>query len=118
MKPAAIVLLVAGVSCAQPKPQAVVERETQVAEDQLRKRLWERVDFVDDGISDASTIAFALTNECDQEYQALLAAICDGLDNDQQRAMFLKKANGKDMRVQVSLAIVVKNRANKAHSHN
>ena len=56
---------------------------------------------LDDGISDISSIAYAVSAACSREYQNVLEAICQyGLDNDEQCRMFKNLRSTRDKKIE------------------
>lgn len=66
---------------------------------------------VDDGVSDPSSIAFALTSHCEEEYAAMTKAIArHNLDNSNEQRMFTIDQNAKVIKIEVSLPLVLEHR--------
>lgn len=66
---------------------------------------------VDDGRSDASTVALTLAQSCYSEYQAAINAFADvNLRNDAQRSRFLDDRNSVSGRIEFFLPIVMEYR--------
>jgi hypothetical protein len=65
---------------------------------------------VDDGTSDATTIALALALRCRAEYGAATEAIAATLDNDAQRRMLRQRREAREERVESFLPLVVQYR--------
>jgi hypothetical protein len=101
------------VACAQQMSQDRAE-ERLAAEDALRAQIEcgrEHVSEVDDGISDASTVALALALRCHREYLAAGEAWGAAyLDNDNQRYKFRKRRAATSERTEAFLPIVMKYR--------
>ncbi|MGE0745268.1 MAG: hypothetical protein AB7K86_08475 [Rhodospirillales bacterium] len=66
---------------------------------------------VDDGISDAQSVALALSMSCGNEYQAATEAFAAKLENDRQRAMFSERRERAGTRIENFLPIVMRYRA-------
>ncbi|MFJ2364555.1 hypothetical protein ACIPIN_12775 [Pseudomonas sp. NPDC087697] len=66
-----------------------------------------KVPTVDDGISDAGTVALALAMQCAKEYQGVTGAINTTLDNDAQRNMLTHQRMSKDQMQQEFLTVVM-----------
>jgi hypothetical protein len=66
---------------------------------------------IDDGYSDASTIALALTNRCINEYDASISAYALAkLKSDRERQTFLQLKKTRDAKIAACLNIVLENR--------
>jgi hypothetical protein len=69
------------------------------------------VGSVDDGRSDASTVALALAQHCFSEYQNSINTFADvQLRNDAQRRSFLAKRNSVSGRIEFFLPVVMEHR--------
>jgi hypothetical protein len=67
---------------------------------------------VDDGISDAQTIALALALRCSHEYQQSIEAFgAANLDNDAERRMFRERLNSPQGKIESFLPVVMNYRA-------
>ena len=67
---------------------------------------------IDDKISDARTIALAVTNYCYREYVVQYEVFGKyNLDNNNQRRMFAQKQNSNELKIEASLHIVLLNRS-------
>ena len=63
---------------------------------------------IDDGKSDASTVALALAQNCYAEYQSAINAFADvNLRNDAQRRLFIDKRNSVSGRIEFFLPVVM-----------
>jgi len=111
-----LIPLVALTACMPPSAEQQASTKVQVEKtmDALIKRQLELVGQIDDGISDATTIALALSNACIVEYTAATEAWCTAeLDNERQRQLFRNKRNKPEEKIQDSLPIVLQYRAKK-----
>lgn len=67
----------------------------------------QKVIYLDDKLSEASTIALAVTNSCNAEYNNMILAYAATLENDNQRNKFIRKRNSKDSKISASVDIVL-----------
>lgn len=65
---------------------------------------------IDDGISDAATVALALALRCHNEYAATTEVVCATLDNDAQREMMRDLRAMKQTKVEAFLPEVMRHR--------
>ncbi len=115
-----LVPLVVLTACVTPSAEQRADAELQAGKsmDALIKRQFELVGQIDDGISDATTIALALSNACIVEYNAATEAWCVAkLANERQCQMFRNKRNTPEEKIQDSLPIVLQYRAKKLQRH-
>jgi len=107
-------------SCANiraTKDTAEAERQSTVAMDAFINCTAKFAPSIDDGYSDASTIALALTTRCINEYEASISAYALAkLKSDRARQIFLQQRNTRDAKITVSLNIVLENRKKLMHS--
>jgi len=66
---------------------------------------------LDDGISDAKTIAHALSLACNKEYLDAFTFFSKSLKNKQQRNIFMEQANLKESKIELALPKVLEYRA-------
>ena len=101
-------------ACTQQTARRDVTPERSTADEALRAQIAcgeQHVSEVDDGISDASTVALALALRCHREYVATGEAWGAAyLDNDNQRRIFRKRWSGTNERTEAFLPIVMKYR--------
>jgi hypothetical protein len=71
--------------------------------------------FVDDGISDASTVALALSVRCNNEYQMLVETLASELRGTNQILAFKRQANSQESRVTRFLPFVMQNRVSRLY---
>ena len=91
-----------------PSPEQIAaENEAIRAEVECERR---NVPLIDDGTSDATTVALALALRCNAEYNAATEAVAAGLDNDAQRRMLRKKRSLRENRIEAFLPIVMQYR--------
>lgn len=77
----------------------------------LRKCAEASVADLDDGVSDAKTIALALSQKCHVEYRVWICALADErLSNDEQKQMFLWRRSSSESRAEALLPIVLEHR--------
>lgn len=96
--------------CVTTKSAEQARYERQFAESKQKEFLqciFFGVDYVDDGVSDASTIAYALTNRCGAEYQASIHSWGKTLDNERQYRMFVDNKTTTSSKIEASLPIVL-----------
>lgn len=62
---------------------------------------------LDDGVSDASTIAFALTLRCTSEYDNALNAMAADLEDSMQVEQFKSRAKNRARQIEASLPVVL-----------
>ena len=65
---------------------------------------------IDDGISDAATVALALAIRCNTEYDAATEAASKSLDNNAQRRMLRTLRATREERIQAFLPLVMQYR--------
>jgi len=65
------------------------------------------VPTVDDGVSDAGTVAIALSLRCAKEYQTVTEAFKTTLENDTQRNMLAHQRMSNDQKEQEFLTVVM-----------
>jgi uncharacterized lipoprotein YmbA len=101
--------LLAGCAAVPPKkPQNEIDQERLSAAKAFSSCVGANVAALDDGVSDASTIAFALTLRCNHEYDAALDALTDGLDSSAaQIEAFKTRAKSRDKLIEASLPLVL-----------
>ncbi len=102
------------VACSNPASRSnYAERKTAV-EDAMRAEIAcgrEHVAEIDDGTSDASTVALALALRCNREYGATTEAWGAAyLDNDTQRRILRQRRSGRNERVEAFLPTVMQYR--------
>lgn len=111
-------LLIAGVcfllfACVQAPSSELISAEYSALRAQVdcgRKYIAE----TDDGISDATTVAFALALRCGVEYNAVTEATAAArLNNDNQRRMFRDKRSTRERRIEAFLPTVMQYRSKK-----
>jgi hypothetical protein len=71
----------------------------------------------DDGVSDATTIALALSLRCGREYDRTTEAAAATLDNDAQRRMFRQRRAARAERIETFLAPVMQARQQRIHQN-
>lgn len=102
-------------ACATPQPTVPIEELKARANDAMRLQFrcgLRNIPEVDDGISDAKTVALALALRCHREYQQATEAFGYAtLDNKEQRQMFMEESNRSEVKIQVFLPIVMDYRA-------
>jgi hypothetical protein len=95
------------------KAKEIEKADINAAKDVLIKQQLKMIPFIDDGISDASTIALALTNACMTEYMKVTEVACKYLDNNNQVRMYKERANSVNGKIQFSLPVVLFYRSQK-----
>lgn len=68
------------------------------------------VSQVDDGTSDATTVAFALAMRCGAEYNAVIEAYSTDFENDAQRRKFRQRRMSSEARLESFLPVVMQYR--------
>jgi hypothetical protein len=108
-------LTLLAVACASPQPTAPTAELKARADDAMRLQVMcaaRNVSEVDDGISDAQSVALALSLRCYREYQQAIEAFGNAnLDNDNQRRMFREKSNRSQAKIEAFLPRVMRYRA-------
>lgn len=100
-------------SCATMKSNEEIAAENRWKELTTRSFLdcaCQNVKYLDDKVSDASTIALAVTNSCNAEYNNMVLAFAATLDNDNQRHMFTRKRESRDSKISASIEIILGHR--------
>lgn len=116
--PRALFLVIAVLGgCAAPSSPSTEARQQMndwvaLKANQVNTCAREHVAGVDDGISDAMTVAFALSLRCREEYAALVDALASTLDNQEQVRMFRRRAGTREARTERFLPQVMRNRQN------
>ncbi|MBU1425776.1 MAG: hypothetical protein KKH12_01105 [Gammaproteobacteria bacterium] len=111
-------ILIAGVccllsACAQIPSSELISEEKSALQAQVECG-YKHIAEVDDGISDATTVAFALAIRCGSEYNAATEATAAArLNNDNQRRMYRDKRYTKERRIEAFLSTVMYYRSNK-----
>ena len=111
---------IAMTSCLGPSvdQRAKANAEADLALDAFVKRAIEVVPSIDDKVSDASTIALALTNACINEYNAYTEAKAAEAPSNYARQYFRALRNSKDQKIQSSLEIVLSHRTGRLKNKN
>ena len=99
-------------ACATPQQASPPPSELKArADDAMRLQALcaaRTVPEVDDGISDAQSVALALALRCSREYQQATEAFgAANLDNDAQRRMFRERRNRSQEKIESFLPIIM-----------
>ena len=110
-------------SCAAPPPsrqqQFMAKEENDRALSTFIKCGLDNAPRVDDRLSDASTIALALTNRCASEYDASTRAYAAAhLKSEDERRAFVLRRNTTDAKIEASLPFVLQSRHERASTRN
>lgn len=109
-------LVLLSTACATPQQPSKPMPELKArADDAMRLQAMcavRTVPEVDDGISDAQSVALALSLRCSREYQQTTEAFgAANLDNEAQRRMFRERRNRPQEKIESFLPIVMEYRA-------
>lgn len=111
MKKTIFLLALAASGCASPPDRRIDQAAyDQAIRDATRQEILcakSNIAAIDDGISDALTVAFALAIRCNAEYSAVTGAIGASLDNDAQRRMLRDRRAEKNSRIEPFLPVVM-----------
>lgn len=102
-------------ACVTPQPRVPPAELKARADDAMRLEAMcavRAVPEVDDGISDAQSVALAVALRCSREYQQATEAFgAANLDNDAQRRMFRERRNHTQAKIESFLPTVMNYRA-------
>lgn len=102
-------------ACATPQPPVPPAELKARADDAMRQQAMcavRAVPEVDDGISDAQSVALAIALRCSREYQQATEAFgAANLDNDAQRRMFRERRSHTQAKIEWFLPTVMDYRA-------
>lgn len=89
------------VACAQQPPHTTIQEQAHLSEAVQQQVTCARTyaKEVDDGISDASTAAFALALRCSREYDLTTEALSQTMDNDAQKQMIRASRSSQQEKV-------------------
>lgn len=110
MKTAIIAAALLATACAAPPPPRDKAADDAAIRAAVMKKIecsLDNVGQVDDGISDATTVALALSFRCANEYDAATEAMGATLQNNVQRQGLRERMATTQMRVQSFLPIVM-----------
>lgn len=100
--------LLAGCAAMPPKKSPEEIRQAQqAAAKAFSQCAAANVASLDDGVSDASTIAFALTLHCTSEYDNALNAMAADLEDTMQVEQFKSRAKNRARQIEASLPVVL-----------
>jgi hypothetical protein len=110
-------------SCAapplSPQQQFTANEQNDRALSTFIKCALDNAPRVDDRLSDASTIALALTNHCGSEYDASTKAYAAAhLKSESERRAFVQRRNTTDAKIEASLPSVLQSRHERAPARN
>lgn len=108
----AICLAISFAACTNVNQKSTYEQNVDLNQ-ALRETLdcaRSKVASIDDGRSDASTIAFALAGRCIAEYQYSIEVVANGLANDKQRRIFRNHRNSAEGKIEFFLPVVMEYR--------
>lgn len=102
-------------SCANfartPEEQSRIDKDTNIASNNFLKCQLKNLSEIDDNISDAKTIAVALTESCSETYFKFVSLYAvDKLKNDNQIYMFKQSMFTEQQKASVSINLVLKHR--------
>jgi len=110
-------------SCASNRPAQSTSELKAIASEAMTQQMqcaFEKIAKIDDGISDAQSIAIALASACRREYYYAIETYADvTLSNANQKRMFMKRMGSLESKIEGFLPIVLEYRAslkNKAAS--
>ncbi len=110
-----IVLVVFLLASCASEPSVPPEELRIRADDAVRVQMMcarQNVSQIDDGISDAQSIALGLALRCSHEYQQATEAISLArFDNNRQRRRFRENRNSTEKKIEVFLPVVMDHRA-------
>jgi hypothetical protein len=112
----ALFLNIVIINCAPSKSNIVIEQNKINAKKALSVAMdcgLDNVSSVDDGKSDAYTIALGLSYKCNSEYAASVEAWAETLDNNNQKRMFKTRSYTEKERAGIYLPIVLEYRNQK-----